>query len=293
LGHVVAPRKREIDMPEVESAGRYRAQVLEAAWGKSKNGVPFLGLRFLLTEQLMGEAWEDVSAYQFEAVYQHYIKFGADKGGGINEKAIARLVEVFNWNGTDLAWLVDTQLPDCQVTIEDKPWEGRDGAMHPQLKITWINRYDDTRGMGNDGMPRSDAEITALLQNELGASLRALSGGASAPAAPPSRRTAPSPQAVAKDEIAVHDAFVTVANAMGTWTQKQVENVWNTTIAQFVDAEGYLPEVFSPAQCAKAEKDLAVALAEHKRDAVPEGEAPWPGEEDAPEQTPGEEYFGD
>ena len=271
-------------MPEVEQPGRYRAQVLEAAFGETKKGTPYIGLNLRMTEQFVEDAWVDVSEYQLEIVYDYFFMYSAEKGGGLNEKAIARLVEVFGWNGTDLKWLTDTQLPDCQAIIEDQPWEGRDGEMHHQLRVTWINHYDDTRGMGGGrgNMPKSDDAITARLQSVLGAGLRALNGGTSSstPSPAPARRQAPRPAPASppKTETSVYSAFVAATNTAGNWTKKQLEDAWNAALGSVIDAEGFVPDPLTHADCVKVEAYLARALAEHKRDAAPADEAPWPGE---------------
>lgn len=111
------------------------------------------------------------------------------KDGAMNTRTIQTLKEVFGWDGSDPFWFEDSltlrEIP-VELVIENETFTGNDGVERTAPKVKWVNAPG-----GAGGVKIANGDRKTLLA-KYGAKLRAVSGGAPAPArsAPPAAKPA-------------------------------------------------------------------------------------------------------
>jgi hypothetical protein len=142
--------------------------------------------RYSILEEFVDGAWADVSGEGLSIDGYHYLE---KRDGAVNEFTIDALKEAFGWDGRDVYWLEDNDLPNCQITLKYETHEGRE-----RMKIKWLNPYDSEGGMVSKATP----EVRKKISGRLGSKLRAIAGTTPAaqrptgtPKTPP--RAAPKP----------------------------------------------------------------------------------------------------
>ena len=204
--------------------GRFKAQVIDKGVAPSgDNKLTTLTVRFALYHELGNDGqWYDVQPEGLEITGYFYIE---KKDGSLNEFTIEALKETFGWDGRDVFWLEDSELPDCQVTLGFDEYKGKN-----RIRVQFINNLNSEP---QAQVAHSDANSRRAIQNRLGAKLRAMSGGSSVPkktpppppakpsappAAPPRPATPPPPaQATSSAADNIPAANPNVSNADEAW----------------------------------------------------------------------------
>lgn len=173
-----------MNMPKEE--GRYLASPKE--WGveeNTKTGTVGFSCLFALNSQWDGEQWVDRTMEDLEITgFFNLIK----KDGQPNEYSIQSLRDALGWSGASFAdlngdgWYNDAI--EVQLVLKNEEYEGK-----TRLKVRYLNPRDYEGG--NGGVKKAaDSEIQNL-DSKYGPALRAINGGASAPAQ--SKPSAPKP----------------------------------------------------------------------------------------------------
>lgn len=172
-------------MPSRE--GRFRACVTDRSVTETgQNKLATFVARYSILEEFVDGAWADVSGEGLSIDGYHYLE---KRDGAVNEFTIDALKAAFSWDGRDVYWLEDNDLPDCQITLAYEEYNGQE-----RLKTKWLNPYDFEGGMVSKATP----EVRKRLSAKLGPKLRAIAGTTPAaqrptgtPKTPP--RAAPKP----------------------------------------------------------------------------------------------------
>lgn len=230
------------------------------------NNLTTVIVEFDIFEELTPDGPVDVTEMQLGITHYIYLE---KKDGSLNTISIDALKAAFGWDGRDPFWLQDNaeQLREkrVQLVLGNEQYNGK-----VRMKVKRLNPYGYTGGSG--GVSRADGSKRQAIANRLGPKLRAISGGAPAPAAMPAGKPAAPAKAAApaakpraaapaaKAGCTMQDAWEAFAlrckNADGSdYEQDRMEAAWFSAIEKLFP--GRELESLTPAEWAtvKAKAD--------------------------------------
>lgn len=168
---------------ELEREGDFQVECKDYTLAEFDSGSVSLGMTFRILNawDADSETWTDWTKdgegepleVTVEGLFNLIKRKTADgKSGGLNERQIDSLIECCGWNGSmttlaDKSW----QPTNCQVNVKKEDYKGK-----ISYKAAWINPVNATPGGGKLKAATTDA--AQRLQDQWGASLRALAGKA-------------------------------------------------------------------------------------------------------------------
>ena len=204
--------------------GTYPARVDDKSVYENQNGVLIFAAHFVIDEQT--------------AITGYFCL--TRKDGGLNEKTLKNLREVFGWDGIDPFWLVDNELSEVETEIVVNE-EDKDGG-----GVFTFVQYLNSPNSGGGGIHQS-VDRNAVLA-KYGNRFRAIAGGSprtnpqpapaknvspeAAPMLPPAKKTVP-PSNVTPSTM--QDAWQAFCQAAGeNWQQDALTDAWHRAVKELI-----------------------------------------------------------
>jgi hypothetical protein len=183
-------------------------------------------IAFSLFEELVDGEWRNCEDEELEITGWFFLE---KKDGSVNTMTVDALKAAFGWDGRDPFWLQDTDLSRkaVQVKLGFEEYGGKN-----RIKVQFINPYGSAP---SGGVTKGGDDVRRSVGARLGSKLRALAGGAPAPAPKPvGRPLPPAKPAAAKPDPKDSGATATMDQAWAAftaacpadWTDKEIEYEW-------------------------------------------------------------------
>jgi hypothetical protein len=246
-----------------ERAGIYRAEVTDVAAGRNPYGRWQIVFQFTLTQERDGETWRSAPEDWTIRTWQQLQK----QDNTINERNVKDLRAAFGWPGDDPFWFENEMerhgLPPVQLVIaEEGEYQGR-----PDMKVKWINHHDYEGKASNGSLERASQDDRQAALAEIGAQLRALSGGGTTEA--PARRLAPPPADAPATGMTEQDAWDNLCNraALEGIPDDERDGMWADAVRDAKTPGQKVNADLTARQWVKVDALLAEALEQRAADA--------------------------
>lgn len=183
---------------EVDREGDFQVEAKDYMLAESASGSVNLSMVFRILNvwdeesQTWSDWTKDEAGNRMEIVVSGLInlikkKTEDGKSGGINERQCDSLIEYCGWNGSMTSLADKSWKPtNCQVKVTEEEYRGK-----KSYKVAWVNAFDSVPGGAGRGLTAASAEAAQRLQDQWGASLRALAGKAKDKVQRPAGKPAP------------------------------------------------------------------------------------------------------
>lgn len=126
-------------------------------------------VEFQITAQQDGTEWTDWSSYEDHSITGYF--WIVKKDGTVNERTVANLAEVLDWDGNPETISGDPPDIPVQITVAEETYNG-----NITLRVQWLNPADYQGGI-QSATPEQVKQINA----QFGSLLRAAAGAARKP----------------------------------------------------------------------------------------------------------------